>query len=270
MERHLWRIYYPKISFLQGQFFIYQAVKSNIPGHQLMRISGLIQTCDRFHQRFFELAANASVDENLTFQDLNVVRIHMELVKTINRIEKLCEKHKATPADLPNPSFRAYQWLKFLTHKPRLLDHLHALRDFYSLATRVVRSKKLMPPKLAIRITHSNYLYRVNQELGLINLQIHEGFITALLDIKEQLVQSALNRKNRQYAKAIRAYNSSDAYQKIAAELNAGSQANRRSYKGSHIDLKAVFDKLNQEYFSGKLEQAWLMWSARRSKRRLG
>ena len=235
-----------------------------------MRISGLIQTCNYFHQRFFELAANANDEIDLTFQNSNVTGIYTELAKAIARIEKLCDKHKTTPADLPNPSFRAYQWLKFLTRKPRLLDHLHALRDFHSLATRLVRSKKLISPKLEIRITHSNYLYRINQELGLVSLQIHEGFINAPLEIKEQLVQSALNRKNRHYAKLIRAYNSSITFQQIAAELNAGSQVNRRSYKGSHIDLKEVFDQINQEYFSGKLEQPRLMWSARRSKRRLG
>ena len=235
-----------------------------------MRINGLIQTCDHFHQRFFELTINANHDIDLTFQNSDVVDIYSELTKATHRIEILCAKHKATPADLPNPSFRAYQWLKFLTRKPRLLDHLHALKDFHSLAARFVRSKKLIPPKLAIRITHSNYLYRVNQAMGLVSLQIHEGFINAPLEIKEQVVLSALDRKNRRYAKSIRAYNSSETYQRITAELNAGSQVNRHSYKGSHFDLKELFDQINQEYFKGKLEQARLMWSARRSNRRLG
>jgi predicted metal-dependent hydrolase len=266
----LWRIYYPKILFLQGQFFIFQAVKSNIPGHHLMRINGLIQTCVNLHHRLFKLATQGMPDQMITFQNSETKEIQTELVKAVDRIEKLCAKHKATSADLPNPSFRAYQWLKFLNRKPRLLDHLRALRDFYALSIQLVRTKNLLPPKLMIHITHSNYLYRVRQTRGMIDFEINEGFINAPMDIKEKLVTSALDRKNRKYAKDIRTFNSSDAYQKISDELNAGSQINRRSFQGSHINLKELFDQINQEYFHSQLEQPRLMWSVRRSKRRLG
>ena len=37
-----------------------------------------------------------------------------------------------------------------------------------------------------------------------------------------------------------------------------------------YFDLKVLFIDINHEYFKGKLEQPRLMWSARRSKRRLG
>ena len=236
----------------------------------LMRISGLIQTCDHFHQRFFELAANANDEKDLSFQNPDVAAIHVELATAVESVEKLCREHKIIPADLPNPSFRAYQWLKFLRRKPRLLDHLKALRDFYSLSFRLVRSKKQIPPKLAVRITYSNYLYRISQEQGLVSLHIHEGFISAPVDIKEQLVLSAFNQKNQQYAKVVHDYNLSETFQQIAAELNAGAQINRHSFKGNHINLKDLFDKINQEYFGGNLQQPRLMWSARRSTRRLG
>lgn len=235
-----------------------------------MRINGLIQTSEFLHQRLFKLACQANHAGDLSSAHPEVERIHQDLTQIIHQIERLCIKHHATPADLPNPSYRAVQWFQFLAQKKWLLAHLHALREFHSLSTELIRSKNLIAPKLEIRITHSSYLYRVNQERRKIIFEINEGFISAPMEIKQFVVQAALNNKNRQYSKNIRAYSKTPEYIRISNALNSTSQANHRTYMGKCYDLKRLFNDLNQEYFQGKLEQPRLMWSTRSSKRRLG
>lgn len=235
-----------------------------------MRINGLIQTSENFHQRFTTLVSKDNRPDELSSAHLEVEIIHQDLNKTIGRVERLCQKHQATPADLPNPSFRAYQWFKFLGQKKWLLAHLHALREFQSLSAELIRSRNLITPKLDIRITHSTYLYRANQEHRQLIFEISEGFITAPREMKQYLVQAALNKKNRQYAKKIRAYTRNTDYIQISNALNSANQANHRTYMGKYFNLKDLFNELNEEYFQGNLEQPRLMWSARSSKRRLG
>jgi hypothetical protein len=237
---------------------------------KIMRINGLIQTTEILHQRLFTLACQANPPSELFSKHPEVEKIHQDLTQIAQRIERLCLKHQANPADLPNPSYRAYQWFKFLTQKKWLLAHMHALREFHSLSSELIRSKNLIAPKLEIRITHSSYLYRVNQERRQIIFEINEGFISAPQEMKQFVVQAALNRKNRQYSKKIRNYAKTPEYIQVSNALNSSNQANHRTYLGNHYDLKSLFNDLNQEYFQGKLEQPRLMWSARSSKRRLG
>lgn len=235
-----------------------------------MRINGLIQSSEIIHQRLFTLASQANQPGDLSSAHPEIEKIHQDLTQIIHRVERLCLKHHATPADLPNPSYRAVQWFKFLGQKKWLLAHLHALREFHSLSAELIRSRNLIAPKLEIRITHSSYLFRVNQERRKIIFEVNEGFISAPQEMKQFVVQAALNKKNRQYSKKIRAYTKSPEYNLISSALNSTSQANNRTYLGKHYDLKGLFNDLNQEYFQGKLEQPRLMWSARSSKRRLG
>jgi hypothetical protein len=216
------------------------------------------------------LACQTSQSGDLTSAHSEVEKIHQYISEVVQRVERLCQKHHATPADLPNPSYRAVQWFQFLGQKKWLLAHLHALREFHTLSTELIHSKNLFAPKLEIQITHSSYLYRVQQERRQINFEINEGFISAPPEMKQMVVQAALNQKNRQYAKKIRAFTKLSEYIQVTNALNSSNTTNHRSYLGKYYDLKILFNELNQEYFAGKLVQPRLMWSARSSKRRLG
>jgi len=232
-----------------------------------MRINGLIQNTQSLHQRMFMVASQPG---ELASNHPEIEKIHRDIAEVVHRVERICQKNRATPADLPNPSYRAVQWLQFLGQKKWLLTHLHALREFQLLSGELIRSKNLMASKLEIRITHSSFLYKVQQERREINFEINEGFISAPLEMKQMLVQAALNKKNRQFSKKIRTFTQSPEYLQVTNALNSSNTSNHRSFLGKHYDLKNLFNELNQEYFAGKLEQPRLMWSARSSKRRLG
>jgi predicted metal-dependent hydrolase len=52
--------------------------------------------------------------------------------------------------------------------------------------------------------------------------------------------------------------------------MQANHGDNHLAGQGRAYDLPALFRKINLQYFEGKLEQPRLMWSTRRSMRRLG
>lgn len=236
----------------------------------MKRISGLIQTTENFHHLFSRFISHPGKREKLSFSQPEVIRLHQEIKFTCERVESLCKKNRCTPADLPNPSYRAYQWIKFLTQKKWLLAHLYALEEFYDLAGQVKPGMQINHQKLDIRIAHFNYLFRSKLESETIRLEFNEGFLSAPKEIKGYLIQSTLKRRNRKILQAIKSYSSSSDYEKITKAIHQSNSANSRSYKGKHMDIKALFDQINLEYFEGKLKQPRLIWSARRSNRRLG
>lgn len=236
-----------------------------------MRINGLIQATEQIHQNFIDVVISERRYQDFLSDHSQFEILHKRLVEIVHRVENLCKKRRASPADLPNPSYRAYQWLNFLSQKKWLISHLHALRDFYKITYEVlVKPGVSTDRRIEIRIAHFNYLFRCNQNQGLVKLEINEGFLSAPEQIKRKLVETALNSRKRKHNQSLREYTQTEDYRRISVSLQSGNQTNLRSYLGQNHDLLNLFNKLNKEYFHQQLDQPRIMWSARRSKRRLG
>ena len=98
-----------------------------------MQIKGLIHLTKAYHNLFTLIVHNANDLNDLTLRNPEVVKVHQMLAKSVKHIEGICEENHATPADLPNPSYRAYQWLNFLREEKWLTAHLRALDVLYRL-----------------------------------------------------------------------------------------------------------------------------------------
>lgn len=237
-----------------------------------MRIINLVSAAKQINNQLSNLLARQA--ESQGFQPAEVEITHMlEKLGTIQeKILQICAKQGGSPEDLPTPSFRAYQWIKFLGQRKWLLAHLFGLQEFYTTAA-VLSGLPYSPvlfERLQINCTYSGYLYRNRQSGKRVTLEINEGFIGAPREAKECLLEAALKRRTASRIKTIRAYSATEGYAKIQAALQANAGANRLAGKGDHYDLKATFERLNRQYFEGQLAQPRLQWSARRSLRRLG
>lgn len=236
-----------------------------------MQIKGLIHLTKAYHNLFTLIVHNANDLNDLTLRNPEVAKVHQMLAKSVKHIEGICEENHATPADLPNPSYRAYQWLNFLREEKWLTAHLRALDEFYALIRQLSNVKKLPSTPIEIILVHSHYLYCLKHGRQRIVLEINEGFLQAPENIKCLLVEGALKDKSRKHSQAIRAYAQGNEYEEIMRVLQSTPYNNQRtSYKGRFFDLKTLFTELNLEYFQGELELPRLIWSARRSNRRLG
>lgn len=246
------------------------AVKFSTLEVKRLRIEGLITLKEKYQQDFAHIVSADPIPRNLSLSNPKVATLYERLNAIAKRVDGLCKKHQATPADLPNPSYRAYQWFKFLSDKKWLLSHLRALEDFYALIKESSAPSRNPAPHVSISLSHFDYLYRLKNGRGHFNLEINEGFIHAPRDLKKQLIESALSKQKRRNMEAIRRYTRDSDYQSIMWALQAEEPANQRSFRGNHFNLMLLFTELNETYFQGKLEQPRLTWSARRSRRRLG
>ena len=124
----------PYSHFCKGQFFLLTIkFKGFIPNNMTLRISGLIQSTKILHQEMAGLCSNPHFNKTVNFSNPGVIKLHEQISQSCKKVEDLCRKRKGTPADLPNPSYLAYQWLHFLSEKKWLLSHLHGLVEFQEI-----------------------------------------------------------------------------------------------------------------------------------------
>lgn len=218
------------------------------------------------------ICAGCHLGEDINFLNPKVLQIHKRLAETVQHIDQLCSKHKASPADLPNPSYLAYQWLRFLSEKKWLLSHLHGLAEFQEIIRNMGNKSlsKINPANTHLEIKNFNYLFRIKQANKSVVLEINEGFISAPGEVKETLVLSAFSGRKSKRNLRLKTYSKCPEFRQISKALQADDHVNLISHQGHYFDLEKLFDALNLQYFAGELNRPRLVWSPRHSRRRLG
>lgn len=237
-----------------------------------IRINGLVQFTHDLNQQVFN---HFIQQEHTSAPELDKpfhTRILNGVIHTKDRVEKICRQHNASPADLPNPSFRAYQWVRFLSDPLWLQAHLSAYRDFINELRTALNHRFLTPPpgKITLCITHGTHLYRSRKNRTTHAIEIHEGFILAPQEVKKAIIQSSITAATSEKTRIIKKYTQHPDYKKVLFVLNENGQKNLHSSKGHFHDLGEIYKELNQTYFNGRLSQPRLVWSSRLAIRRLG
>ncbi len=237
-----------------------------------MRIINLVAITRQVNLQINDLVLKNIKSGDATFSESDITPLLQTMQETVRKTESLCHKRNAKPEDLPNPSFRAYQWLKFLSQRKWLLAHIYALKEFHHLLE--VAFPKVNPWKslqtIQIDYYHSSYLFRAKRKDGRIYLEINEGFIGAPAKVKQTILETALKRRTATRLKVIKDYAATPNYQKIHSVLQTNTGQNHQAGLGKTFNLAEIFASLNRQYFQGQMEQPRLSWSVRKSMRRLG
>ncbi len=162
-----------------------------------------------------------------------------------------CDRAGASPASLPDPSRRVYQWLSFLAQGDRLLEHYSTLLRAQAVDDRV-----------AVEFFHLAGLYRAAPRGEGTRLVLSEGFIGAPVDILSSLVKVVLPHTHKRTHRAvINAYVDGGAFQSTILSLELSGGAFEPRPKGRQYDLDEMFSELNTSFFAGKLEKPRLTWN---------
>ena len=257
-------VFFPSTLALKFQSFI--------PTLMTFRISGFIQSSRQIQKEMSAICSNRQKDEELGFSNPKVIQLHERVLQSKIQIEKLCLNHNGSPADLPNPSYLVYQWLRFLSEKKWLLCHLYGLAEFQDILKSPGNFllSGMNPKHVQIEIKNFNFLFRCKQKRQSITLEINESFMNSPRCIKELLMQSAIGGKSNKKNQILKNYSKGPEFKKISNQIQVENKNNLITYKGHFYNLKEIFQKLNHHYFEGKLDRPRLNWSSRHSKRRLG
>jgi len=237
-----------------------------------IRISGIVSTQNNINDR---MAKWADRERDEPTEDHPQVRALLEQLTTcVERIEGLAQKVGATPGQLPNRSRRAYQWLKFLSDSTTLVSHLETLRALHdacqtrSCRKQAPRAIRKMPVK--ITFAYVSYLYKAQAEEGVLVIKVNEGFIGAPPDVLQALARRLLSTANESDRERVRIYSVGDDFAEATTALEMTTAGADELTEGQYVDLEAVFDRVNQTYFDGKLDRPRLTWNGRITRFKMG
>ena len=235
-----------------------------------LRIPNLRTSADKIHSFIYWFAFLKISDNEIKSTEYEVTDLHTQILSLLSIINKHCAERLGSPADLSTSSFRIYLWLEYLSNQTHLALHLSALDEFLRILTEQNKKTNIDPEKILIKINYSGYLYRRQIIQSKTILQINEAYITAPLEIKKSILSAAFSRRQSKHTNIIKAYSNNSNFRHLNKQISGAPIANLISCRGIKYNLAILFNKLNNEYFRSQLSQPRLVWSSRRSKRRLG
>ncbi len=190
-------------------------------------------------------------------------------------VAALCADQGATPAALPVPSRRAYQWLAFLADR----DQAAAVVEGLALARTVLeqaawpRRRALAGCPVRLEFYPSAYLYRLRPEArrrrAPLRVTLAPGYLYAPADVLDAVLRVALGFGRGARAR-LHAYALGADFAETTQALELVTEPPPASLRGSHYDLERVFARVNRAYFGGALSRPRLAWSSTIARRLLG
>jgi hypothetical protein len=238
-----------------------------------VRLRNLISSIENLHQMLYAVIQMMPTQENdlrLTTQPI-LVKIQ-DLVK---KIETICQQANSRPQRLPDPSWRAYQWLRFLSEGNRLSAHLKAMHrttlQVESLHPKFPR--RLRSLQVEVRYYNLPGLYSSQVIDGRLLLVANEAFIEAPPDVMENMLWAVLRSKQsrKEPLAAVRQFADTQPFIDLAQKVNNSPLAEGdEGSRGQYHDLKAAFQRVNRQYFKNQMATPRLVWGQRLSGRKLG
>lgn len=235
-----------------------------------LRIPNLRTSTDKIQTVIYWLIFSKIDGNKFSPSENEISDLHTQICSQSSLINQHCIERSGSPADLSTPSFRIYLWLEYLSHQAHLVLHLSALDEFLRILTKQNKKISVDPKNLLIKINYSGYLYRRQTAQNKTVLQINEVYIIAPSEVKKSILSVVFFQRQSKQIHAIKAYSGTSGFTRMNESISGDPIANRISCRGEKYDLSILFNKLNKEYFSGQLSQPRLVWSSRRSIRRLG
>lgn len=193
-----------------------------------------------------------------------------QITSALEGIEGKLTASGLTAADLAVRSRRAYQWLKFLSLTGNLSTHLDALQRinlFLPKMKKVVGKSCIV---YQIGFYHQSALYKVDKQGSQVETIAQESFCGAPDSVLIPLLELSLDPSNKGARAVLRDYAFSEEYRIVRKYLEYLAVPPDSFAAGQLFNLGDSYERVNQEYFLGKLGRPHLTWSSRLTHRKFG
>ena len=197
-------------------------------------------------------------------------RLRGMIERFVAAVERVCAMNDVTPADLTPPSRRVYSFLKFLAAEANFDAHLEATRRAWHLAQAARREGPPDTPAATVEFTNmAGLARRLARREGLV-IRLSEGFIRADDEVLAGLIRAMLFGRSRGLDRIVRDFAVSEDFCDVLLELDLAAEVMAEDGRGECHDLDLLFDRVNGEYFGGRLSRPRLAWSRRLTHRKFG
>ncbi len=220
-------------------------------GSKNVRISNIISSCRGFQQDFASHAHEAaSGGSRGRRREDPLLDLHARISTLALLIEEIVAQYGAGPSALPDPTRRAYQWLKHLSDGSALREHYRALRMAYEAT-----------PDAHIAFYHMAALYRSKTWEGAWHVTLNEAFVGAPRPVIRSLMRVTTGTAKAGDMLHIRRYVQGEQYREASLDHELIGIRPQENARGAYYDLCEVFDRVNQSRFKGRMDPPVLTWN---------
>ena len=196
-----------------------------------------------------------------------IAGLRTELDRHISSIEGICTQHNATPAALKKPSRQVYCWMKFLLSEAHLAAHLTALERANAVVDEHWSSHE---PPLEVQLVNINAVWRRRAYRNVVFLKCSEGFIFADSNVWRVLVERIRANHSQTKTHPIDEFVASEDFSAVLFDMESFASPPAQSTQGRTHNLDKSFDRVNAEYFDGKMAKPKLHWNEVLTVRKFG
>ncbi len=252
----------------------YQYLKSidlaNLPGRQPgermsqpgnVKLKNVVKLGDQMAERLWR------TPERIRSGIDDLRRIGDDLNLFAGQIEEFCRQGGETPAALDAPSRQVYCWMRFLTMGGNLAAHLDAL----ARARAAAAEWQLRPgQRLYLHMINQASLWRMRRSGDGMVIRVSEGFLYADMPVWQALMKQLFESRCQVSRQIIDEYTATEDFGDICYELESLAAPPAPPARGNVHDLDECFDRVNREYFGGKMARPNLTWNRTLTLRILG
>ncbi len=211
-----------------------------------VRVRGLIRTCDAIQRQF-----EASLTRSGTDQADDLRSMGAEILTVLEIVGVACDRADVNPHEFPLPARRAFAWLGLLADADYRRAHLQALQ-----------AAAAVDPRVRTRFYNSTALYRLSPHEGLVHLTAHEAFVGAPQDVLQALVRLGVPYSRKRALRArVTTHTETAEFRSALEGLDRFNRPAEDAGRGRHIDLDAVYARVDRAYFGGRMARPHLAWS---------
>src|SRR5437588_8683810 len=214
-----------------------------------VRVLNLLRAGAGVQAELQQLAQPESPDEPAATTLLARIRAHAA------QVEEICARNNSNPTELPTPSRRAYQWLKYLAASENLQAQVATLREARRIIAHMawLQAGALARYTITFELSYGSYLYQTRPSGRSIRISAAQGFSGAPPEILAAVIRAALSRRQRKARAAVTAYAAGEDFGEAALSFELAAELPQPDVRGRHHDLVQSFARVNAEYFASRL-----------------
>ena len=226
-------------------------------GFSKLSVTGQIEF---LQQAFLEIANNSAYNQ----ADDKRLRV------LLNSAKAVADSLKINGKTTGSRTYTVFcRWIAFLDYHNQYRNHVLFLQKFF----RAYQSNKLrLKPVIDLRIYPYSMILKYQQTGSRITLQLQETVILMTDAQIRDLVNAILSHKKPAINQIIDSFVHEDKAKEMFNFFldDLPSRTIAVKSNGSFFNLTDIFDRINRDYFSGKLEKPVLSWSAHPNRHRMG
>lgn len=228
------------------------------PAPESLRFSGL---------RSFLTGVLDDLAVGVSANRLNAAATLKVIQATAARLDHAVTGRNIQPGQLKPEARQLLAWFRYFREEAALDRYVAALRRGQRILAPMLARRPSWPPPLLVHYRPSSLMYSIQSHRHGTRLILDTPMITLDEDTMHLLARRILGESRHQ--KEIMAAMMGGSYQQMRGELAAGAGIVERTGGIAH-DLAASFERVNRQYFDGRIPRPDLTWSRTLTGRKFG